>query len=137
MPSFGSELQATLCRDSHNVFPPKGGENQGGCEADTKGRANTWLEELSLTLAEGTGTLCDIAWRRGLAKTAFQQTKWGKIEIEFFFPIPGSSDGTLAHFFFFVEERFYVVLESKRAGQILYYLMDLWCRSSHSIPLQL
>lgn len=87
-------------------FRRRGGENQGGCEADTKGRANTWLEELSLTLAEGTGTLCDIARRRGLAKTAFQQTKWGKIEIEFFFPIPGSSDGTLAHFFFLLKSVF-------------------------------
>lgn len=53
-------------------------------------------------LAEGTGTLFDIARRRGLAKTAFQQTKWRISKIEFF-PIPGSSDGTLAHFFFLLK----------------------------------
>lgn len=101
MPSFGSELQATLCRDSHNVFPPKGGENQGGCEADTKGKSEYLAGGAVANLAEGTGApSVTLHGGADLPKQRFSRQNGGNRNL-FFFPNSGEFRRDAGTFFFF------------------------------------
>lgn len=75
------------------------GRKPGGCEADTKGRANTWLEELSLTRQKAAAP--SVTLHGADSPNSVSADKVGNISKLNFSQFWGVQTGTLAHFFFF------------------------------------